>query len=955
MSQITEKEAVQNPLIKYCQNIGWSYVSSNDAESLRNGKSNMIFSEVLRNKITSLNPYLENSEVENVFKKIESVRDSIEGNLEVLKWLRGEKTIFVEKEKREINVNIIDFERLERNLFQITDEWVFTDGKKTNRADIVFLINGIPVCIVETKAPEVEILEGFYQIERYHRETAEIMTYPQFFAITNLSEIYYGSTWNLDKKNLVLWKEGNSFEIKVKTFFNRERVLNLLNEWILFYFKDDEIKKTILREHQIRAIEKIILRVDDPNKKTALIWHTQGSGKTFTMIKTAEMLIKKTPKPTVILVVDRNELEGQLSGWITNILGRDSHLVIRSKEDLKKIIESDYRGLLVSMIHKFDKSDKDLCLRDNVYVLIDEAHRSTSKSLGNYMMAAIPKAKFIGFTGTPVDKTAYGTGTFKTFGKYDKKGYLDKYSISESIKDKTTLPLYYELAPVDMRLKENLLEEEFLKRAEIEGISDIDELNSILEKAVRLKEFLKNRDRIDKICKFIAEHYEKNIEPLGYKSFLVAVDREACALYKKTLDKYLSSDYSKIVYTSSNNDNELLKEFYISEMDEKRIRKDFLKPSLNPKILIVTDKLLTGYDAPILYCMYLDKPMRDHTLLQAIARVNRPYQLENGNEKPFGFIIDFIGIFSRLKKALAFDSDVVESAVKNIDVIKNNFSNIMRKKGEDYLKICKDYEADKCVEKILEYFSDKEKREEFLRFYKEISLMYEIISPDSFLSPYLKDYSEITKIYLIVKNKYLKKKDIKTDDFLYKTKELVRENIEVDFVNEPSVSFKIDDDAISALKNDEKTNKGKVISLLIDFVDNMRSKNKDYLISIIEKANKVLEDYEERKIQTEETLKKLLDFYDEYKALEKEKENLEMDDNTFFIYSTLKKENFKSSALDYAKEISKTISKYPYYRHNPEEERGLVSDIYSILDKAGIDIKDIIRITDFIIENLKNK
>lgn len=237
-----------------------------------------------------------------------------------------------------------------------------------------------------------------------------------------------------------------------------------------------------------------------------------------------------------------------------------------------------------------------------------------------------------------------------------------------------------------MRLKDDLLEEEFLKKAEIEGISDIDELNSVLEKAVRLKEFLKNRDRIDKICKFIAEHYQKNIEPLGYKAFVVAVDREACALYKKTLDKYLPSDYSRVVYTSSNNDNELLKEFYISEMDEKRIRKDFLKPLLNPKILIVTDKLLTGYDAPILYCMYLDKPMRDHTLLQAIARVNRPYQLENGNEKPFGFIIDFIGIFSRLKKALAFDSDVVESAVKNIDVIKNNFSNMMRKKRERLFK-----------------------------------------------------------------------------------------------------------------------------------------------------------------------------------------------------------------------------------------------------------------------------
>lgn len=250
---------------------------------------------------------------------------------------------------------------------------------------------------------------------------------------------------------------------------------------------------------------------------------------------------------------------------------------------------------------------------------------------------------------------------------------------------------------------------------------------------------------------------------------------------------------------------------------------------------------------------------------------------------------------------------------------------------------------------------DKEKREDFLKFYKEISLMYEIISPDSFLSPYLKDYSEITKIYLIVKSKYLKKNVIKTDDFLYKTKELVRENIEVDFVNESSVSFKINDETISALKNDEKVNEGKIISLLIDFVDDMRAKNKDYLISIIEKANKVIEEYENRRIQTEEVLKKLLEFYNEYKDMENEKENLKIDDNTFFIYSTLKKENFKSSALDYAKEIYEAILKYPYYKDNPEEERELISDIHSVLDRAGLGISDIIRITDFIIENLKNK
>jgi len=371
---------------------------------------------------------------------------------------------------------------------------------------------------------------------------------------------------------------------------------------------------------------------------------------------------------------------------------------------MRDLLKGDYRGLIVSMIHKFNEMPPDINKRKNIYVLVDEAHRTTSGDLGNYLMAAIPNATLIGFTGTPIDKTAYGRGTFKTFGVDDPKGYLDKYSISDSIKDGTTLPLYYSLAPNDLLVPKEILEKEFLKLAEAQGVSDIEELNKILERAVQTRHFLKGKRRIDKIAKFVAEHYKTYVENLGYKAFLVGVDREACALYKKALDKYLPPEYSQVVYSGTHNDSEELKEYHITKDDEKAIRKNFAKTDVLPKILIVTEKLLTGYDAPILYAMYLDKPMRDHTLLQAIARVNRPYEDEGGKKKPFGLVIDFIGIFDKLEKALAFDSDDVKSVIRDLALLKNLFKEKMEKVAPGYLGLIKAPYDDKQVDKLIEYF-----------------------------------------------------------------------------------------------------------------------------------------------------------------------------------------------------------------------------------------------------------
>ena len=196
--------------------------------------------------------------------------------------------------------------------------------------------------------------------------------------------------------------------------------------------------------------------------------------------------------------------------------------------------------------------------------------------------------------------------------------------------------------------------------AEAEGVSDIEELNKVLERAVTLRNMMKNPQRVDDVAQFVAKHFRETIEPMGYKAFLVAVDREACALYKEALDKHLPAEYSEVVIsTQGKKDSERLRKFKLTEDEEKDIRKRFRKPDEQPKILIVTEKLLTGFDAPILYCMYLDKPMRDHVLLQAIARVNRPYEDEEGRRKTCGFVLDFVGIFDNLEKALAFDSQDV--------------------------------------------------------------------------------------------------------------------------------------------------------------------------------------------------------------------------------------------------------------------------------------------------------
>ena len=915
-----EKYSVQNPLINYvCEtqegyggkskqekflNLGWEYVSPDKALDMRGDETCLVFKEIFMNQIQKLNPgFMNKSLADELLKKLNLLPARIEGNLAMWEYLKGLKTIFVPDEKRERNVKFIDVDNVEQNIFQVTDEFQFTNGKYTNRYDIVFLINGIPLFFVETKSVHKigALAEALEQVKRYHHETPEAMTMLQVYTLTNLINFYYSATWNFSTRSLFNWKEETQtkeYEKLVKSFFDQKMVIKTVLDYILFTRKDDELQKIVLRPHQMIAIGKIIDRVSDKKKKRGLIWHTQGSGKTYTMIVAAQKIIENPlfENPTVIMLVDRNELEAQLFGNLKSVGFEQIHIA-ESKRHLRELLENDTRGLIVSMIHKFEDMPANINTRKNIFVLVDEAHRTTNGELGNYLMGALPEAYFIGFTGTPIDKTVHGQGTFVIFGRDDAHpGYLDKYGIAGSIEDGTTVKLHYSLASNELLPDKETLEKEFLNLKEAEGLSDIESLNNILEKAVNLKNMLKNRERIKKVTEFVVKHYKENVEPLGYKAFLVGVDREACALYKEELDKHLLKEYSEVVYSPSHNDPEELRRYHLSEEKEKRIRKDFIKPDKMPKILIVTEKLLTGFDAPILYCMYLDKPMRDHALLQAIARVNRPYNDEKGIKKPCGFIIDFVGIFDKLEKALSFDSKDISEVVKDVAELKNRFSELLKTAKENYLSIIKDKNEDKAIEAVLEYFRDEEKRKNFYKFYDEVADIYEIISPDAFLRPYIEDYDILSRIFRIVKETY-EPSELINREFARKTAKLVQQYTRGGEIKSSLDIYEINEETVKELEKSESSDIEKIFNLLKSIEKEIaeQSKNNPYLISIGEKAEIVAQQFKQRQIDTEETLLQLKDIVKDINLSKKERQDKNMSADVFSVYWFLKKEKISDA------------------------------------------------------------
>ncbi len=956
----SERRTVQNPFLRYAQEAGWTYLPPGEALRLRGGEDSPVLRTVLVEQLQRLNPGVVDSSVKarDVVDRLVRVRPDIEGNLEAWEFLRGLKTVFVEAEGREKNIRLLDSEHPEANTFHVTDEFAFSNGRFRIRADVVLLVNGIPVIVVETKAATEQegIARALDQIRRYHREGPEFMVQAQLFALTQLVRFFYGPTWNPSGKALFNWKDeqAGDFETLVKTFVAPRRVLRVLTDYILFVRKDGELSKAVLRPHQMRATEKVIARARDPEKRRGLIWHTQGSGKTYTMITVAKRLLEDPffAHPTVLMIVDRNELQQQLFQNLEAVGFGRVHVAL-SKQHLRDLLRNDTRGLIVSMIHKFDKADANLNTRTNIFVLIDEAHRSTGGDLGNYLMGALPNATFIGFTGTPIDRTRHGKGTFKVFGGGDPGGYLDKYSIRESIEDGTTVKLHYQMAPNDLVVDRETMEKEFWAAAELEGVADVEELNRVLDRAVTLKNMMKSRDRVDKIARFVADHFQDVVQPMGYKAFLVAVDREACGLYKEALDRYLPPELSRVVISRNHNDPPELKRHHLSDEEERAVRQAFRKPDEPPYILIVTEKLLTGYDAPILYCLYLDKPMRDHVLLQAIARVNRPYE-DDQRRKTSGLIVDFVGIFDNLERALAFDSRDVEGVVEGLDVLREHFARMMDEARETYLPIAQGETEDKAAEAVLLHFRDRETREAFYRFFRELEETYEILSPDPFLRPYLPDYRRMVEMYRLLRSAY--EPHVPVDrSFLRKTAEIVQQHTTTPSVHEPTHTYEIGPGALLALIREDRPETVRVFNLLRELhrLVDMRGMDQPYLIPIGERAEAIRRAFEERQISSQQALAQLEELVQHLQEAERQRRESDLSPEVFAIawWARVQRGMPPEAAERLASSVEPVFRTFPHWATSRHQERELRKKLYKALMDAGVE--DVVSWADAVLTLLR--
>ncbi len=970
--KISEAGTVQFPMVRHAAEIGWTPITPENARAKRGGDAGTFFRDVLEAKLAAFNPWLTADAVRAIVETLDALPASIEGNRELLSWLRGERAWYDEAEKRHRAVTLIDFGHTADNAFHVTWEWkIKPPARKGNRADVMFVVNGVPVVIVEHKNPKDgdAIERAIKQLRRYELETPELLATTQLFNVTHLLDYWYGVTWNANRRDMARWKQApeESYRFAVQAFFEPTEFLRTLQHWILFYVQDGETRKSVLRQHQRRAINAILDRCAHPAKTRGLVWHTQGSGKTFTLLTAARQILDDKARfqnATVLLVVDRTELEGQLKGWVERLLGEMQAQDIAverasTKARLQELLDADFRGLIISMIHKFDEIKRGSYTRDNVYVFIDEAHRSVAKDLGTYLMAAVPRATLIGFTGTPIAHSAQGEGTFKIFGTQDEAGYLDKYSIAESIADETTLPIKHVMAPSEMTVPAERLDKEFFALAESEGVTDVEELNKVLDRAVGLRTFLTADDRIEKVAAFIAQHFRENVLPLGYKAFVVAVNREACAKYKQALDKLLPPEWSAPVYTQNaadGIDRPLVAKLQLSDEAEEQVRLLFKKPAENPKILIVTDKLLTGFDAPPLYCLYLDKPMRDHVLLQSIARVNRPYVDANGVQKRVGLVVDFVGVLRELKKALQFDSSDVGGVIEDLEVLLQDFLQRIAQAKQEYLDAYEEGAPDERLEKLVfGLFLEPQARKTFFEQYKEIEALWEILSPSPELRDHIASYKQLSQLYAAVRNAYAEKVGF-VADLTYKTRRLIVESAEQQGLGRLTKSVTFDVATLQSLRSDKGSDEGKVFNLVrglqqeIDADPNAAP----VLQPLRDRAERILKDLEDRKTTGLAAMDQLAALAAEKEAAMKAARDSDLSARAFGVFWVLREDAaVKPAGLDamaLAKDIEELLSRFPNAQVNPDEQRRLRAAIYKPL--LGLPPEERARAVDLVLKLL---
>lgn len=783
-----ELNKVELPAIAQLKQLGWKYIHGADLTPEAGARAylrDVVLVEQLNAAIKRINHWISDENLKKVSREIThpNFAGLMEYNHAIYQTLVNYQSVEQDlgKGRKGQTVKIIDFDNLDNNEFVCTNQFKVEGANQKIIPDIVCFVNGLPLAIIECKSPyeTSPISKGINQLRRYANlrhphgyvsgmEGAEKLFWYNQLMVSSCRDQAKVGTISSSSQHYGDWKDAYPYadddlsgedttaqQRLLAGMFNKVGFLDLLQNFVIYETVDGRLIKKVARYQQYRAVNKVIERLKTGGTrkdKSGVVWHTQGSGKSLTMVMLA-VKMRRDPELQqykLVFITDRTQLDEQLSSTFRDAQGETVYNA-SSVAKLRELLKKDSSDLVTAMVQKFqdaekeaangglDKAFTDLNPSEKIIVLADEAHRTQFGGLAMVINAALPNAPKIGFTGTPLLKTQK---MGQAFG-----GYIDQYKINEAVEDGATVPILYEgrevITDVSSQSLDSLFEEYFSDYTKEEQ-REIKKKYGV-ERAVR-----EAPARIRWVCIDLLKHYREHIQPDGFKAMIVTGSRHAAALYKQTLDE-LDAPPSEVIISGDHNDEAYLAK-YTDKVAQKKAIDDFPKPlSENPTaFLIVKDMLLTGFDAPLAQVMYIDRKLQDHTLMQAIARVNRTYK-----GKTCGFVVDYYGLSQHLTDALdMFTSEDVDGTIQSLkdEIPKLKATHTVAMSF--FKNVLVNGKPSTDVDDYVLTLKDEDIRAQFEIAFKRFAKQMNVILPDKAASPFVKDLTFLGKVLNAARVRY---------------------------------------------------------------------------------------------------------------------------------------------------------------------------------------------------------
>lgn len=887
-----EETLVEYRMLNQLQKFGYDYVHGGELNRERTSTTEVVLNKRLTESVKRLNPWISENNLNKVVHNITRMDATslMEANQRFHDYLVNKLSIVqdVGDGRKNQTVTLIDFDNIENNDFVVTNQLGITNATGTIYPDIMVYVNGMPLVVIECKSPELppdmQLGQAIRQLLRYQDVNEKLFYYNQFLISTSNDRAKVG-TIGAQARHYSTWKEpyplsvedigenASPQDILTAGILDKARLFDMIQNFIVYEPEDGRVIKKMARYQQYRAVNKAVKRVqtgEHPQSRGGVVWATQGSGKSLAMVFLSMKLrrIEALKNPVIVVVTDRQDLDRQITATFKRS-GFPNPQQAESVEQLKSLLQQGPGTTVMTLVQKFQTNEDEeyplLTVDENVIVLVDESHRTQYSSLALNMRTGLPNATYIGFTGTPIDKE--DKSTIRTFGSY-----IDKYSIEKAVEDGATVPIFYEARLVDLHVQGESIDTLFNRF--FREYSDEDK-ERIKQKYVTEQALTESHKRIRSIVLDMIEHYEKHIEPNGFKAQVVTVSRQAAVTYKKFLDAL--SDYeSAVIISPKHNDEPEMQQYALSSAEEKEMIERFKKPLDEDPLafIIVCDKLITGFDAPIEQVMYLDKPLKEHNLLQAIARTNRTYE-----HKTHGLIVDYYGVSRFLEKALGiFHDDDVKGAMFHVDEEIPRLQSRHRRVMQFFDGISRN-----DLEGHVRVLEPEDRRNTFDTAFKKFSESMDMIMPSPQAKPFIDDLKWLGKVRKHAKSRYyIDDGTMDISDTGGKVRELIEEYV---YATSPKILFEPVsilshqfDEKLDAIKEPE----AKAAEMEHAIKHEIRVKfdeNPVKYTSLKERLELLIEQRKERQLEFE-------DLFETYQEMREELTNLDQESQSYGLKDT---------------------------------------------------------------------